>query len=393
MTFPAPIGDQFEQQERRQILGADTSYTKFGSLLDRPSDNTIGFQTRTDFNHMGLYETTDTAPRFAVRNDRILETSGGLYAENCTQWIDWLGTVAGAREDIFYGSDASAPIAANSGTTAKGMFSPKANATFGPWQKTELYLSYGQGFHSNDLRGAVSTVDALNTELNQQAGSNTVVPQTKTPLLTTAEGYEIGIRSEIVPQVTMSAALFLLDLASEATFDGDSAGTAVGRPSRRTGIELSGSYALLDWLSFNGDFAFSRARFTNAEEGYADRSHDHPGSYIPESAKVVASAEMAIQNLGPWDGGLRMQHSPRPLTEDASIRPPNLIVRRPRRLSLQSGLARAARYLQSLQFARAPDRLFLSVAAPERSGAGLRHQLQAGRAVVRTTNSGGEFLI
>ncbi|HEX3970346.1 MAG TPA: TonB-dependent receptor [Stellaceae bacterium] len=322
VTFPPPIGDQFIQQERRQVVGADTSYTKFGSLFDRQFDNTVGFQTRTDFNHMGLAQSLNGSPTFTVRNDRILETSGGLYAENRTRWIDWFRTVAGAREDIFYGSDASAPIAENSGTTAKGMFSPKANATFGPWQKTELYLSYGQGFHSNDLRGAVATVDALDTELNQQAGvTPATVPQGKTPLLTKAEGYEVGIRSEVVPQVTMSAALFVLDLASEATFDGDSAGTAVGRPSRRTGVELSGSYTPLDWLSFTGDFAFTHARFTNADDGSADVWPGHPGSYIPEAAKMIASAEMAIQNLGPWDGGVRMRYfGPRPLTEDASIR-------------------------------------------------------------------------
>jgi outer membrane receptor protein involved in Fe transport len=196
------------------------------------------------------------------------------------------------------------------------MFSPKANAIFGPWQKTELYLSYGQGFHSNDLRGALSTVDALNTET-----SGTIVGQAKTPLLTKAEGYEIGVRSEIVPQVTASAALFVLNLANEATFDGDQAVTSVGRPSDRTGVELSGSYAPLDWLSLNGDFAFTRARFTTNDPGVADVWPGHPGNYIPEAAKIIASAEAAIQNLGPWDGGLRMRYfGPRPLTEDGSIR-------------------------------------------------------------------------
>ena len=320
VTFPAGIGDQFRQWERRKIVGGAASYTRFGSLFDRQSDNTFGFQTRTDDIHLGLDQTTGRVVRFTVRSDRVIETSGGLYAENRTQWLEKFRTVAGLREDLFYGTDRST-LAANSGSTAKGMFSPKINAIFGPWAKTELYLSYGQGFHSNDFRGAVTTVDALQTELNQLQGNNTVVPQTKTPLLTKAEGYEIGLRSEIVPQVTASAALFVLNLASEASFDGDSAGTAVGRPSTRTGIELSGSYAPLTWLSFNGDFAFTRARFTDADDGSADVWPGHPGSYVPEAAKIIASAEMAIQNLGPWDGGLRMRYfGPRPLTEDGSIR-------------------------------------------------------------------------
>jgi outer membrane receptor protein involved in Fe transport len=42
---------------------------------------------------------------------------------------------------------------------------------------------------------------------------------------------------------------------------------------------------------------------------------------VPEAAKVIASAEMAIHDWGAWDGGLRMRYfGPRPLTEDGSIR-------------------------------------------------------------------------
>ena len=320
VTFPPPDGDQFVQQERRKVFGGEASYTRFGLLFDRPSDNTIGFQTRTDDIRLGLAQTTGRVVRFTVRDDHVIESSGGLYIENRTQWLEKLRTVAGLRGDLFYGSDTST-LAANSGTATKAFVSPKINATFGPWQKTELYISYGQGFHSNDFRGVVSTVDALSTKINQQQGDNTIVPQSKTPFLTKAEGYEIGLRSEIAPQVSLSVALFVLDLASEATFDGDSAGTGVGRASRRTGVELSGSYTPLPWLSFNGNIAFTRARFTDADDGSADVVPGHPGSYVPEAAKIIASAEMAIQNLGAWDGGLRFRYfGPRPLIEDGTVR-------------------------------------------------------------------------
>ncbi len=47
--------DQFEQeQERRQIIGAAISDTQFDRLFGRESDNSYGFETRTDFNHMAL---------------------------------------------------------------------------------------------------------------------------------------------------------------------------------------------------------------------------------------------------------------------------------------------------------------------------------------------------
>ncbi len=321
VTFPQGVGDQFLQQERRQLFGGSASYTKFGSLFDRSSDNTIGVETRTDFNHMALSQTTNGTQRFTVRDDRIMETSAGFYGENRTRWFDMLRTVAGVRQDIFYGTDDSGPTPGNSASTAKGLFSPKINTILGPWRQTEIYLSYGQGYHSNDLRGAVTSVDALQTEMNAQAGGPGVVGASRTPLLTRVEGYELGIRSEIIENVSVSAAFFVLNIASEATFDGDSAGTSVGRPRSRTGIELSASYTPLPWLSFTGDFAFTRARFTNADDGSADIQPGHPGSYIPEAAKIIASAEMAIRDLGPWDGGLRFRYfGPRPLLEDASVR-------------------------------------------------------------------------
>ena len=95
----------------------------------------------------------------------------------------------------------------------------------------------------------------------------------------------------------------------------------MGRPSNRTGIELSAGYTPLPWLSLNGDFAFTRARFTAPDTGVADVEPGHPGTYIPEAAKVIASAEMAIQNLGDWEGGLRFRYfGPRPLIEDGTVR-------------------------------------------------------------------------
>src|SRR5580692_5997133 len=67
------------------------------------------------------------------------------------------------REDLYYGSDEST-LQANSGKIVQAITSPKGNLIFGPWQDTEYYLSVGQGFHSNDLRGTLTNVDARSEE-------------------------------------------------------------------------------------------------------------------------------------------------------------------------------------------------------------------------------------
>jgi hypothetical protein len=115
VTFPPPIGDQFEQMDRRKIYGGNVSYAMPTTLLGAPSTNTVGFQTRNDDIRLGLAETTDQVERFTVRDDHVIESSVGVFVENRTKWLDYLRTVAGMREDIFYGPDDST-LAANSGS-------------------------------------------------------------------------------------------------------------------------------------------------------------------------------------------------------------------------------------------------------------------------------------
>ena len=319
VTFPPPIGDQFKQSDRRKIYGGNVSYAIPTTIFGADASNTLGFQTRTDDIRVGLAETTAQVLRFTVRDDHVIESSAGVYAENRTQWLPKLRTTIGLREDVYYGSDTSS-LAANSGSLARGITSPKGNLVLGPWHDTEFYASYGQGFHSNDLRGTVTTVDALATELDQQAGTNTVVAASKTPLLTKATGYEVGLRSEILPGLKATAAVFVLDLDSEATFDGDAAGTTPGRPSRRTGIEFSADYRMFPWLALNGNFAFTRARYTDADDGSADTEPGHPGSHIPGAAKIIASGSARLVELDPWSAELRFRFfGRRPLIEDNSV--------------------------------------------------------------------------
>ena len=82
-----------------------------------------------------------------------------LYAENSAQWLPWFRSVAGLRGDRFDFKVASS-IPQNSGKTNAGIVSPKLSLIFGPWTKTEYFVNYGYGFHSNDARGTTATVDA-----------------------------------------------------------------------------------------------------------------------------------------------------------------------------------------------------------------------------------------
>ena len=88
------------------------------------------------------------------------------------------------------------------------MISPKRSLVFGPWAKTEYYLNYGRGFHSNDLLAATIIVDPKNP-------SNAA---TREALLVRATGSEAGARTAILPTLQCSLAAFALAIQSVLLF-------------------------------------------------------------------------------------------------------------------------------------------------------------------------------
>ena len=235
-----------------------------------------------------------------TRQDKINETSLGVYAENKTAWSDKIRTVAGLRADTFkFKVDSSDP--ANSRNAAATKFSPKFNLIVGPFNKTEFYASAGNGFHSNDARGTTITVDP-----------KTGLAADKVPPLVRSRGLELGIRSEIVPGLQSALSVYRLDFDSELTFAGDAGTTEAGRASRRLGFEFSNYYKPTKWLTIDADVSFARARF---------RGVDPSGDRIPGAVEGVASLAVAVDNLGPYFGALQLRYfGPRPLLEDNSVR-------------------------------------------------------------------------
>jgi len=132
-----------------------------------------------------------------------------------------------------------------------------------------------------------------------------------TPLVST-RGSEVGIRSEWVPGLQSSLAVWQLDIDSELLFVGDAGETEASRASRRYGVEWNNHYVVNDWLSLDMDLALSKARFTHT---------DPAGQYIPGAINKVASLGATVTNWGNWFGSVQLRYfGPRPLIEDNSVR-------------------------------------------------------------------------
>ncbi len=294
-------GDQFEQFDDRNVYGWTSAWTKAMELFGRPSINTLGFELREDrIKPVGLYATARRERLSTTREDNVTEGSAGIYAQNDTQWTDWFRSVLGLRYDR-YRFKVDSNVAENSGNVTSGITSPKASLVFGPWAKTEYFLNGGYGFHSNDARGVTIRVDPATGEPVDSA----------TPLVR-SRGAEVGARTEIIPNVQSSLALWYLKLDSELVFIGDAGNTEAGRPSRRNGVEWNSRWRPRPWMFVDFDVAWNRARF----DGEAPE-----GNYIPGAPEWVVSAGVAVDKYGPWSGGLFMRYiGAYPLLEDNSVR-------------------------------------------------------------------------
>ena len=297
-------GDQFQQTDDRTVAGGSVSRTFFGSIGGGiRSETTIGVQGRYDDIEVGLFNTKGRAYVSTVRQDHVQEASVGVFGESTLHWTKWLRTTAGLRADLFT-ADVESDLAANSGDDTDGILSPKLGVVFGPWDGSEIYLNAGTGFHSNDARGTVTTVDPVSGD-----------PTSTVPFLVRSEGAEIGLRTQPSRDFTSTLSAFILDFDSEIVFVGDAGTTEASRPSRRIGAEYTLDVRLLPWLSLDFDAAYTQARFT-ADDAAA------PGRRIPGAVEGVVGAGLSFENVaGGWFGGVNVRYfGPRPLIEDNSVR-------------------------------------------------------------------------
>ena len=264
-------------------------------------ESTFGGTMRHDrIGSVALYDTRARTRLGTTRDDRVAQTSMSGFAQTEVTWTPHVRTLAGLRSDVYRFGVAS-DNTLNSGTAWDGLVSPKGSLIVDPWRGTELYLNGGFGFHSNDARGAVITVDP--------ASGERVDPVTP---LARARAAEVGIRTVRIPAVQTSVSFWTLGLDSELIFVGDAGTTEATRTSRRYGVEWSSYARVRRWLTVDADLAFSRARFTDL---------DAAGDRIPGAVNRVMGFGAAVDELRGAFGSVRVRYvGPRALIEDDSIR-------------------------------------------------------------------------
>ncbi|MET0372502.1 MAG: TonB-dependent receptor [Sphingobium sp.] len=244
-------GDEFRQVDRRGVFGGSLRHEiKADGVIWR-----MGADARFDrIGKLGLYRTSANRIVSTVRADRVDEYGGGLFGEAEIALSPALRLVLGLRGDAI-GYRVRADLAANSGSGSDAIITPKAALAWRAVDGIEVYANYGEGYHSNDVRGAVIVIDPASGDAAERV-----------PVFARSHGAELGMRVER-GALTASLVGYWLDLASELVFVGDAGTTEPNDASRRLGAELSLFWKPVEWLTLDGTVALTRARFRGPPAG------------------------------------------------------------------------------------------------------------------------------
>jgi hypothetical protein len=294
-------GDQMYQKDNRWFFGTSDRWQREGTVLGFEEKARIGLDMRCDLiDPVALYHTVDRRVLESWGADSVVESKIEPWADLESKLTSWMRLTLGLRY-AYLNADVHSDYAINSGTATAGIVLPKATIVLGPWAHNEFYADYGDGYHSNDVRGSTAIVNDKTGEFVD-----------KVTLLVRSRGFEIGARNDAISGLQSSLALWLQDFNSELVWDADEGTTDPGAATRRMGVEWSERWQPLPWLLFDLDAAFSRARFIDS---------DPNGQYVPEAIESAVSAGASIHRLGPWSASLFMRYfGPRALVQDNSVR-------------------------------------------------------------------------
>lgn len=277
-------GDQINQRDDRLVGGFNGTYQRKHSFLGMGLTSLFGVSARNDLIRNNLDHSA--ARRIFSRqvDADVREMNLGAFYQEGFSPHDWLYFEIGVRGDHFGFDvvDNLHPTGDSSLTGSKdaGIISPKVNVVITPHPGFDIFLNYGEGFHSNDARGVVSPVDPART-------------------ITKARGYETGARTRLWDRLDLAASLWLLDMDGELVWSGDGGTTEEKGPTRRLGVDFETRFEILDWLWADMDLTRSRATYTkNAGNGNA----------VALAPRLTVAGGISAQHSSGLFGSLRAQH-------------------------------------------------------------------------------------
>ena len=286
-------GDQIRQKEKRDILGYNGSYTHTGYIGDKKLTTDIGAGFRLDKTRDSeLSRTKDrTTITEAIKLGDIKELNTGVWMNETIRMNERFSINAGLRWDRF---DVSYKDKLDNNKLSKanaGILSPKLNFYYQLNDKTQLYLTTGRGFHSNDTRVVVQT------------GGTEILPA--------AYGADLGIILKPTPDLLLQGAVWYLKLDQEFVYVGDEGVVEPSGKSRRVGMDISARYQPVKWLFIDADANYSNGRAIEEMKGE---------NYLPLAPVFTSIGGITYKSSKGLNAAIRYRYmGDRPANEDNSV--------------------------------------------------------------------------
>ena len=277
-------GDEIEQRDKRAAGGSYLNYRRNYTLFDLPTETFVGFSSRTDRARVGLFNAVDRMRLSTTQNSLINQTNLAWYAQQEIRPTSWLRAQIGTRLDKFYYNvrNLSPDAQITTSGTAQGFIAnPKVNLIFSPFsdnawvKRSEIYVNFGGGYHSNDARDVVANP------------GKAALPR--------ALGGELGFRSKFFDRLDMAINYYRLHLSSELVLDGDTGQFEPAGATQRQGIEGELRYQILDWLSSDLDASYTWSKFVKG------------GGAIPNAPRALTYGGITARHSSGLEGRLQMR--------------------------------------------------------------------------------------
>jgi outer membrane receptor protein involved in Fe transport len=292
-------GDGIEQNDKRFLAGNNLHYRRNYNFWGMPMEIFVGFQSRFDHARIGLFRQQNRRRFETTSNNDVEQTNLGWFVQQEFKLTDWLRTQLAVRLDNFWfnvkqkGDPATITIPI-SGDAYDSIVSPKVNFIFTPFKdtdfvkRTNLFVNFGSGFHSNDARVIVQD------------------PKKEIPRYL---GGELGLRTRLWDKIDFSLAYWRAHLESELIFVGDAGTFEPGGKSRRQGIESEIRYDILPWLSYDLDFAYTWAKMVES------------GGHVPLAPRLTTLSGITARHDSGLQGRFQARHvGTRYGTEDSHLK-------------------------------------------------------------------------
>jgi len=327
------MGDMIEQTDLRTIYGINTRYSMRKILGDVHTFTKFGCNYRGDQIDLSLWHSPDRIRNQPRTDNHVGEVNMSAWLEEDLVFNPYFKLQLGLRGDYFSFNtldrldDQDIPgngLPHASGFARTGVLSPKINMVVSPTKKTDIYINFGRGFHSNDARDVIISQKISEIiynmqkrgyslqEINQYLLSENMDPaHASLTCLPAATGAELGLRFRINSSILASFSGWYLHMQEELVFIGDEGATERSGETRRVGMDAEIRAQITPWLWADLDLNLADGRYLNEPGGM---------NYIALAPRITSQGGLNFLHPSGIEGALRYRYmGDRPANENNSI--------------------------------------------------------------------------